>query len=61
MGTILLQPRWAMSFLRGPMTRNEIRRARALFSNVEAKVEASADASTEANAEAHAAWTSAIA
>ncbi len=27
-GTVLLQPRWAMSFLRGPMTRNEIRRAR---------------------------------
>jgi hypothetical protein len=26
-GTLLLQPRWAMSFLRGPMTRNEIRRA----------------------------------
>ena len=30
-GTILLQPRWAMSFLRGPMTRNEIRRARKLI------------------------------
>jgi hypothetical protein len=30
-GTILLQPRWAMSFLRGPMTRNEIRKARELF------------------------------
>jgi hypothetical protein len=29
-GTLLLQPRWAMSFLRGPMTRNEIRRAYAL-------------------------------
>jgi hypothetical protein len=26
-GTVLLQPRWAMSFLRGPMTRNEIRAA----------------------------------
>lgn len=26
-GTILLQPRWAMSLLRGPMTRNEIRQA----------------------------------
>lgn len=26
-GNILLQPRWAMSLLRGPMTRNEIRRA----------------------------------
>ena len=25
--TTLLQPRWAMSFLRGPMTQNEIRRA----------------------------------
>jgi len=29
-GTILLQPRWAMSLLRGPMTRNEIRKAREL-------------------------------
>jgi hypothetical protein len=28
-GTVLLQPRWAMSFLRGPMTATEIRRARA--------------------------------
>ena len=27
-GPVLLQPRWAMSFLRGPMTRVEIRRAR---------------------------------
>ena len=26
--TRLLQPRWAMSFMRGPMTRQEIRRAR---------------------------------
>ena len=26
-GTRLLMPRWAMSFMRGPMTRNEIRRA----------------------------------
>jgi hypothetical protein len=26
-GNILLQPRWAMSLLRGPMTRNEIRQA----------------------------------
>jgi hypothetical protein len=26
-GTLLLQPRWAMSVLRGPMTRNEIKRA----------------------------------
>jgi hypothetical protein len=26
-GTILLQPRWAMSLLRGPMTRNEIKQA----------------------------------
>ncbi len=25
--TVLLQPRWAMSFLRGPMTQSEIRRA----------------------------------
>ena len=28
-GNVLLQPRWAMSFLRGPMTRQEIKRARA--------------------------------
>ncbi len=28
-GTVFLQPRWAMSFMRGPMTRLEIRRARA--------------------------------
>jgi len=27
LGTILLQPRWAMSLLRGPMTRNEIQKA----------------------------------
>lgn len=27
-GPVLLQPRWAMSFLRGPMTRAEVRRAR---------------------------------
>jgi hypothetical protein len=27
-GTVLLQPRWAMSFMKGPMTREEIRRAR---------------------------------
>ena len=27
-GTRLLHPRWAMSYLRGPMTRQEIRRAR---------------------------------
>ena len=26
-GTRLLMPRWAMSFLKGPMTRSEIRRA----------------------------------
>ncbi len=26
-GTVLLQPRWAMSWLRGPMTRGELRRA----------------------------------
>ena len=28
-GPVLMQPRWAMSLLRGPMTRAEIRRARA--------------------------------
>src|SRR5690349_10542524 len=28
-GTVLFQPRWAMSFLRGPMTRGEILQARA--------------------------------
>ena len=27
-GLILLQPRWTMSYMRGPMTRLEIRRAR---------------------------------
>jgi Bacterial protein of unknown function (DUF853) len=27
-GSVLLQPRWALSFLRGPMTRSEIRAAR---------------------------------
>ena len=26
-GTTLFQPRWAMSYLRGPMTRSEIKRA----------------------------------
>jgi len=29
-GTILLQPRWAMSLLRGPMTRTEIQKALAM-------------------------------
>jgi hypothetical protein len=29
-GAVLLQPRWAMSFLRGPMTRTEIQLARSL-------------------------------
>jgi hypothetical protein len=27
-GPTLLQPRWAMSYLRGPMTRQEIKKAR---------------------------------
>lgn len=27
-GPVFMQPRWAMSYLRGPMTRNEIQRAR---------------------------------
>jgi hypothetical protein len=27
-GLVLLQPRWALSYMRGPMTRSEIRRAR---------------------------------
>jgi hypothetical protein len=27
-GSVLLQPRWAMSFMRGPMTRSEIQRTR---------------------------------
>jgi hypothetical protein len=26
-GTLLMQPRWAMSFMRGPMTASEVRRA----------------------------------
>ncbi|MFO0613179.1 MAG: helicase HerA-like domain-containing protein [Polyangiaceae bacterium] len=30
-GTVFLQPRWAMTFLRGPMTRQEIRRARGVL------------------------------
>ena len=30
-GTLLMQPRWTMSFLRGPMTRHEIKRARTAF------------------------------
>ena len=34
-GSLLLQPRWAMSFMRGPMTRNEIRMARERGSRVE--------------------------
>jgi hypothetical protein len=29
-GSVLLQPRWAMSFMRGPMTRSEIQHARKL-------------------------------
>jgi hypothetical protein len=33
-GTRLLQPRWAMSFMRGPMTRTEIKRALALREGV---------------------------
>ncbi|MFO0618679.1 MAG: hypothetical protein U0414_39165 [Polyangiaceae bacterium] len=33
-GTQFLQPRWAMSFMRGPMTRQEIRRARGIASPV---------------------------
>jgi hypothetical protein len=32
-GTILLQPRWAMSYLRGPMTGAELHRARKEVSN----------------------------
>jgi hypothetical protein len=27
-GTVLMQPRWAMTFMRGPMTGTEVRRAR---------------------------------
>jgi len=33
-GIALLQPRWAMSLLRGPMTRNELKRARAEHARV---------------------------
>jgi hypothetical protein len=33
-GLSFLQPRWAMSYLRGPMTRNEIRMAREMASPV---------------------------
>jgi hypothetical protein len=28
-GTVLVESRWALSFLRGPMTASEIRRAKA--------------------------------
>jgi hypothetical protein len=34
-GTLLMQPRWAMSLLRGPMTASEIKRARELGSETE--------------------------
>jgi len=34
-GTVLMQPRWAMSFLRGPMTRTEIRAALAARAHAE--------------------------
>jgi hypothetical protein len=30
-GTVLMQPRWALSFLRRPMKASEIRRARGVF------------------------------
>jgi hypothetical protein len=33
-GTTLLQPRWAMSYLKGPMTPSEIRRARGVTARV---------------------------
>ncbi len=35
-GSVLLQPRWAMSFLRGPMTRQEIKRARGMLRSSDA-------------------------
>src|SRR5688572_2594823 len=35
-GMTLLAPRWAMSFLRGPMTRSEIKRARQESTDVRA-------------------------
>jgi hypothetical protein len=38
-GAVLMQPRWAMSFMRGPMTRTEIRAARGL-ENANEKTEA---------------------
>ncbi len=38
-GTLLLQPRWAMSVLRGPMTRSEIQRARRGARGVDLPVE----------------------
>jgi len=34
-GLVLLQPRWTMSYMRGPMTRSEIRRARELTKSEE--------------------------
>jgi hypothetical protein len=36
-GAALLQPRWAMSFMRGPMTRSEIQEARRLGASAEAR------------------------
>ena len=31
-GLVFMQPRWTMSYMRGPMTRNENRKARELCS-----------------------------
>jgi hypothetical protein len=47
-GPILLQPRWALSFMRGPMTRNEIRKARELHEGTSAAEEVEAEPQTDA-------------
>jgi hypothetical protein len=36
-GTMLASPRWAMSFMKGPMTGSEIRRARGMFAHEAAR------------------------
>ena len=36
--TVLLQPRWAMSFLRGPMTGSEVRKARGVVASAQGAI-----------------------
>ena len=42
-GPVLLQPRWTMTYMRGPMTRNEIRRAREWRATDQARTPASGE------------------